>query len=406
MADNIIDGKLIKSIIGKFDRNAFESFFQKLLNDSDVYQGRVYRLSNIDDRIFECPAERFYQSIDAFFMCYTPYNIFEKFAIENIDLTEFKRLVSKYTSQRNFSNEPWLSIDGVTLYAINNFDTENLGIDDEKLLSLYEKELTSLLGIEKYRIGVGNLNTFIKASQDVLRSTLRSFLDEYDDGISISFSDTGVHASRIMGENEFAGITKVTNLPLQPIFKKILDKNDILLNFEKLIFSDAKESQLEEFIHQHYQEIFGGKYDRISTQLWLKFPELDIGNKERRLDIFMRNVLEGDWELYELKRSNVELTKSISDVPSLVASVNDAIAQMKNYKHILEQDAVKRKLAVDGIEYYEPEINLVIGKKPSIHNAQWRRLLSDNQNGFRILTYDKLLIDATQRLEDMIRVIT
>lgn len=406
MADNIIDRKLIKSIIGKFDRNAFESFFQKLFNDSDVYKGTVYRLSNIDDRIFECPAERFYQSVDAFFMCYTPYNIFEKFAIDNIDLTELKRLVSKYTTQRNYSNDPWLPIDGVTLYAINNFDTENLGIEDKNLQSLYEKELTSLLGNEKYIIGVGNLNTFINASEDVVRSTLRRFLDEYDDGISISFSDTGVHASRIIGENEFAGITKVTNLPLQPTFKKILDKNDILLNFEKLIFSDAKESQLEEFIHQHYQEIFGGKYDRISTQLWLKFPELDIGNKERRVDVFMRNALEGDWELYELKRSNVELTKSISDVPSLVASVYDAIAQIKNYKHILEQDTVKRKLAADGIEYYEPEINLVIGKKPSIHNAQWRRLLSDNQNGFKILTYDKLLIDATQRLEDMIRIIT
>lgn len=406
MADNIIDGKLMKSIIGRLDRNAFESFFQKLFNDSEVYHGRVHRLSNIDDRVFECPAERFYQSVDAFFMCYTPYTIFKSFAIENLDFTELKRLVLKYTSQRNFSDAPWLPIDGVTLYVINNFDTENLDVDDEKLLYIYENELTSLLGNEKYRIGAGNLNTFINASQDVVRSTLRGFLDEYDDGISISFSDTGVHASRIITENEFSGITKVTNLPLQPAFKKVLDKNDILHSFEKLIFSEAKESQLEEFIHQYYQEIFGGKYDRISTQLWLKFPELDIGNKERRLDVFMRNALEGDWELYELKRSNVELTKSISDVPSLVASVNDAIAQIKNYKRILEQDAVKRTLAADGIEYYEPEINLVIGKKPSIHNAQWRRLLSDNQNGFRILTYDKLLIDATQRLEDMIRVIT
>ena len=120
------------------------------------------------------------------------------------------------------------------------------------MLSLYDKELTSLLGSEKYRIGSGNLNTFINAAQDVVRSTLRSFLNEYDDGISISLGDTGVQASRIIAENEFAGITKVANIPLQPIFKKILDENDILLNFEKLIYSDAKESQLEEFIHQYY----------------------------------------------------------------------------------------------------------------------------------------------------------
>jgi len=81
----------------------------------------------------------------------------------------------------------------------------------------------------------------------------------------------------------------------------------------------------------------------------------------------MRNALEEDWELFELKRSNVALTKTISDVPLLVTSVNDAIAQVKNYKRILEQDAVKKRLAEDGIEYYEPEINLVIGKNPSIH---------------------------------------
>ena len=406
MENNIAEMKLLKSIIGRFNRNTFESFFQKLFNDSDVYHGNIYRLSNIDDRIFECPPERFYQSTDTFLMCYTPYTIYKSFSIKNFDLTELKYLAMKYTSQRTYSNDAWLPIDGITLYAINNFDTDILEIDDENLLSLYEKELSLHLGNKKYRIGAGNLNTFINGSQDVVRSTLRSFLDENDDGVCISLSDTGVHVSRMTAENEFSGITKATKSPLQPVYKRIIEKNDILHEFEKLIYSDATENLLEEFLRSHYQEIFGGKYDKISTQLLLKFPELDIGYKERRLDIFMRNSLVGDWELFELKRSNIELTKSISDVPLFVTAVNNAIGQLKNYKHILEQDAVKRKLESDGIEYYEPEINLVIGKKPSIQNGQWRRLMSDNQNGFKLLTYDQLLNEATQRLVDAVTVIT
>jgi len=99
MSESVMDRKLIKSIINRFDRNAFEAFFQKLFNDSDVYRGNIYRLPKIDDRIFECPAERFCQSADAFLMCYTPYNILEKFSIKDLDLTEVKHLASKYTSQ-------------------------------------------------------------------------------------------------------------------------------------------------------------------------------------------------------------------------------------------------------------------------------------------------------------------
>ena len=53
-----MDDDLIKSIIGRFDRNAFEAFFQRLLNESELYSGKIEKLSHIGDRIFECPPER------------------------------------------------------------------------------------------------------------------------------------------------------------------------------------------------------------------------------------------------------------------------------------------------------------------------------------------------------------
>lgn len=394
-----MDKELAKRIIERLDRNAFEAFFQELINTSPLHGQNTERLTDIDSRIYECPPERFYQSADVFLMCYSPYMLFKEFSLDKLDTRELKKLISLYISKRTYNH--WLPIDGITLYVINNFDSMKIGESDEELLSYYEQELNHILPGELYRIGTGNCNTFASNPQVEIQSVLQKFLSENDEGISISLSDNGVQASQFIIENEFAGITKSTNSPVQPVLKKLAKQNYILDDFNKLIFSNAKESVLEDFLYEHYQVIFGGKYDTIKTQLWLKFPELDIGKRDRRLDIFMRNALSKDWELFELKRSNVNLTKTSSDVPMFVSAVNDAIAQMKNYKHLLSQDKVKRKLAAEGIEYYYPEINLVIGKKPLISNEQWRRLQTDNQGGFKLITYDGLIKEATQRLADM-----
>jgi len=397
-----MDNQLAKSIISKFDRNAFEAFFQKLLTHPS-YGRNIMQLSDIDDRIYDCLPERFNYSVDAFFMCYSPYTIYDKFSHSHVDFSELKDLVSKYISKRKYVG-PWTPQYSITLYIINNFDSMRLGVSDKELMLRYEKELTSVLPSSLYDIGVGNINTFTNHTDEDperLQNILRDFLTTNDEGICISLSDKRICASRFMVENEFCGATKKTMCPIQPAFKKMSTSNDILDEFNKLIFSDAQERTLEEFLRQYYKEVLGGKYDSISTQVWLKFPELDIGLKDRRLDIFMRNSVLGDWELFELKRSNIHLTKTVSDVPMFVSTVSDAIAQVKNYKRLLEQDKVKRALSAEGIEYYEPEVNLIIGKKPSISTPQWRRLIADNQNGIKIVTYDTLLAEARHRLAEV-----
>lgn len=336
-----MDNALIKSIIGSFDKNVFEAFFLKMLDQSNLYKGKTKRLSYIDDRVFECSAERFYQSADVFFMCYTPYKLFERFSVDDLDLSLLKELVSKYISDRNYYSDPWLPIDGVTLYLINNFDSEKLGVSDEVLLEHYEKAINPILSNKiSYIIGTGNINTFLNAEEEHIniQNILRDFFIENDEGICICLSDNGIEASRFLVQNEFAGITPKTHSIIQPAMRKLVEAKDILCEFNRLIFSDMKESVIEEFLREHYREIFGSKYDSISTQLWLKFPDLDIGKRERRLDIQVRNAVQGGWEFFELKRSNIELTKSISDVPMFVSAVNDAIAQVKNYKHLLMQD--------------------------------------------------------------------
>ena len=84
------------------------------------------------------------------------------------------------------------------------------------------------------------------------------------------------------------------------------------------------------------------------------------------MDLFMRNSVSDDWEMYELKRANIIPAKVVRGVPMFTDLVYQAIAQAKNYKALLQQDSVKRKFAREGIEYFEPEINIIVGRKSGI----------------------------------------
>ncbi|MBU0595909.1 DUF4263 domain-containing protein [Candidatus Bipolaricaulota bacterium] len=170
----------------------------------------------------------------------------------------------------------------------------------------------------------------------------------------------------------------------------------ILLEFERLLNAHALERELEEFIAAHYRLMLGARYNRIETQLWLRFPTLDIGNRDRRLDVFLRNAVTADWELFELKK-NVDITRTVRDVPVLRSEVYSAIQQLLNYKRILNQDHVKRQLAEEGIEYCEPEMRLVIGGTPTISQDQWRWLRSTIQGSVKLITYDDIRREMEER---------
>lgn len=114
----------------------------------------------------------------------------------------------------------------------------------------------------------------------------------------------------------------------------------------------------------------------------------------------MRNSISKDWDIYELKRSSVKLTKTKSDVPMFVSAVHDALTQLRNYKRILSQDKVKRKFEAKRIKYYNPQFNLVIGKKPNISDEKWNWLLSHHSD-LNIITYDNLLESAKKRLDTL-----
>jgi hypothetical protein len=115
------------------------------------------------------------------------------------------------------------------------------------------------------------------------------------------------------------------------------------------------------------------------------------------LDIFLRNSINADWDLFELKRI-VQLTSSYRDVPVLANEIYRAIQQVLNYEKLLKQDSVRQKLSREGINYCEPSLHLVVGKSPDIPHEQWRWLVKTNSQYVKLLTYDELLKEMRIRL--------
>lgn len=391
-----MDKRLYASAIDHLDKNGYEELFYYLLKKTEEFC-RCRRLEEIDGRIIENPPERFSQTAEAFFLTYFPYSLYKDFSIESLNLTELKKLVESYYKKRRY--DLWLPTDGTAIYCVSNYDSGKLGVSDEALLQYYTEKISSVISHSDI-VGIGNINTLINASDDPQSDygkLIEKFFSERDDGICISFSEDKAVASHYILEREFDGIIQPSHTFVHPVIKKINEADEILKEFNDLINSDCKESVLEEFLREHYKLIFGGNYDSISTQIWLDFPEFDIGSRDRRVDIMMRNSISDDWEVFELKRSNVKLIKAISDVPMFVSKVNDAITQLKNYKKILMQDSVKKAFENKGIQYYSPEINLVIGRRNDIPIGHWRGLIKEHDR-MKILTYDDLYKQAQYRV--------
>lgn len=391
-----MEQKNLASIIDHFDVNTYEDLYYFLLKNTDDFSSSR-RLTHIDGRIIENPPERFYQTAETFILNYYPYSIYKNFSLDKLDLSELKCLVELYFSKRSY--DLWLPVDGTIIYAIGNYDSRKLGISDEELLEHYISALGPAMP-SRFEIGIGNINTLIQSSS-FSEELIRGFVSQNDTGICINLSDEKICATRFVAEREFDGVLTNSDVIFQPIIKKILDADDKLIEFNQLISEDTPENILEDFLYTYHELIFGDKYDTLSTQVWLNFPEYDIGHKSRRLDIVMRNSISKDWEIFELKRASVKLTKTKTDVPMLASAVNNAITQLRNYKNILNRDTVKRAFAAAGIEYYNPAFNLVIGKRPNLPQHQWDWLLSQHED-LNILTYGDLFDSAKSRLNTMI----
>ena len=171
--------------------------------------------------------------------------------------------------------------------------------------------------------------------------------------------------------------------------------DDICIEFEQLLNSNPSEKMLSDFIIENYRNILGFKYDAIESEVGLRFPELDIAGKNRRVDILVHNCVENDWELIELKKK-IKLSKIYRGQPVFSSEIMGAIQQMRNYYNILQQDRVREKFLREGIEYYAPSLKLIVGGQKNVSQKQWRQMLLST-NGVKLITYDDLIKEMKVR---------
>ncbi len=248
------------------------------------------------------------------------------------------------------------------------------------------------------QVGIGTYDSFIDRVPQKTEKVLKELFSKSQLETSLFLQDGRVFIEQHLPENFLqSGVLPKSLNPCDTVIRFPSNSNlEIIKEFETLINKDFKEGQLEKFLTRYYKQIFGPNYDRIEPQLWLRFPELDINRKERRLDIFLRNAIERDWELIELKAKG-KIVSFYRDVPTFSAKITGAISQLRNYERILQQDNVKKKMHQHGIEYYEPQLRLVIGGKPEVSVEQWRRIKHENEKGLKIITYDDIIAEMKLR---------
>lgn len=395
---------LVKQIISTLDRNAFSKFIYELWKIEDYSNDLNYQKTKlIGENIFQqhywekssnlgVYEHQGYNLIIPFFQ---PIELFSNPSENLFSDTYFIRKLKNYKRRITRTKHSWVyALDGMYHIPLISFVTNFEGLDGNLYFDIIIPEFEQLvnkLNIEA-ETAVGSCDSFFELHPENTFKAFKNFINSNQGQVSISILGDKLEFSFFNQDKYLTkGILKSSKTPYEPVYvDKFIDKSEIIKEFEFLINTKNSETTLENFLKIHYKDIFGFHYDRIETQLWLKFPELDISDKNRRLDIFLRNSIARDWELFELKNVK-KLTRTYRDIPTFTSEIHNAIQQVRAYEKLLSQAKVKEKFAREGIEYYYPEIRLVVGNKPDISDEQWRFLKSTNENSLKIITFDELL---------------
>ncbi len=402
-----MDKLLLQTLLSRFDKSAFKSFTKSFFEETGE---ELEALPNVHDEdvYFHPLIDSYGESLHSVYVFnYQPIEILNKVKELRIEKEKLKAVLDKISKQYRNQTGYWGIVSEVlkkdrklqSIGFLTNFSgfTED---DYREILFPQYKELITTAKIKPHVLFVGSYDSFIDRDFGKAASLFEKFLSSYTDGLSINLNAEGIKANYFTQEkNLISGVFKEGKHLYEPVYVNTKESS-ILSEFSSLIERSNREDQLEGFLRNNYREIFGPRYDKIETQIWLKFPEIDIKGSNRRLDVFLRNSIENDWELFEIKKANLKLARTYRDIPVFCNEVFAAKQQLKNYKKILDNDSVKRKFAKSGIEYFEPSLRLVIGRTPSISLKEWRHLIAINNDGVKIITYDELIKEMSIRLKD------
>lgn len=403
-----MEENLIKNILSRLDRQSFKSFALDFFKNTNSELNEIKEIGS-NDIYYEGIMDSYGESLHTVFIFdYLPLEIFSKRGFIEIARPSIESLIQKVGKHYKGKIGYWGMVSPEikkarqlqNLSFITNVSNYSRQEYNEILFPQYSKILEK--NNIKADLFIGSYDSFSDNNLEILESTFSSFFSERKDGLVISLEESNFSINHYTQEkNLFNGLVKTEKekILLEPTY---VDNNyqyeSILLEFENLIKSNVKEHVIEDFMTQNYKSIFGFGYDRIETQIWLKFPEIDFQNSNRRLDIFLRNSIDRDWELFEIKRPGIKLTRTYRDVNVFRSEITNAIQQLQNYKRLLSDNNIKKKFAKAGIEYFEPILKLVVGRRPSLPTNEWRWLIMHNQNAVKIITYDDLVDEMRIRL--------
>ncbi|MEO6452559.1 MAG: hypothetical protein ABIN97_00695 [Ginsengibacter sp.] len=321
---------------------------------------------------------------------------------ENTIIKKYDKEIRKRVKEWYWPNDGEFNIPSIMF--VSNIE----GLEKETYFDNILPKLGELLEPYEYfsDVGIGTYDSFIDRVPEKTKTVLKSLFISYPRETSLVFKNGAIGLEQHLVENYLrSGVLTHSFMPCDTVISALPIFNiEVFKEFENIINRKFKEDELEKFLSKYFQQIFGSHYERIETQLWLRFPELDINRKERKLDIFLRNAVERDWELIELKATG-KIVTNYRDVPTLSARITGAISQLRNYERILQQDSVKKKMQQQGIEYYEPQLRLVVGGKPEIPTEQWRRIKMENEKGLKITTCEDLIEEMKYRYSDFVSLI-
>jgi hypothetical protein len=403
--------------LSQLTAGAFEVFVSTLFNRENQDRESLVKAEELGDGIFYQPLLDSYGASlhSVFVLQYLPLNLFRRPRLNQ--LTDDPALTVQLESVKKKYNGAAGYIGMVSPELVKATQLRSIGFllnigdlprrDYNDTVIPQYTQLVQKVGVHTAMTVVGSYDSFLDFSAVAVQEILSEFLTGRFDGFALEISPSGCRGRYFSAQTSFeSGVFGSSNCPYEPVIIAALESHrELIREFEFLIEKDRPERELEAFLIDHARAIFGGRYDRIEPQIWLRFPHLDIAGKERRMDLFMRNSISRDWELFEIKKP-IHLIRNFRDGPTMVADVACAVTQLKRYARLLSSPEVKEKLKRSGIEYFEPVLNLVIGRRPQISLERWRWLLAAHDKDVRLTTFDDLIAEMTSRLTDSLRLIS
>jgi len=408
-----MDSSFAKDVISTFNCDTFSKFIFELWRYKDSTEANTRRKTKYISKLGKLPFESkktTYTTKDKVLIDKQVFNLVIPFfvpfetlnSIDEITEKYIETILMKYHDIVDKRLDSWFwTCDGMYYMPIISFVTNYQGIENSKysdyIIPIFEK-MVEKIELDA-QVAVGSIDSFFELEEQATINTLSKFIKQYRTGLVLSFGDK-------ISVNNFLSTKVIPNeingyLGIYEPLVLLKTQFDILLEFEELLNQNCKESRLEAFMKEYYQIIFGPQYDRIESQIWLQSTDFDIVGKDRRVDLFLRNSSNCDWELFELKKAKKKIISNKKSIPNFRKEIFDNILQVKEYKKMFSQESIKKRFAEEkGIEYFNPQFNLVIGRDEDISIKQWKNLLAQNNDkDFRIRTYDEFLTEARSRVE-------